>query len=466
MRGGSHENGADGASRVILVGRTGLDQSLRSRPEVELLRVKSTLEAIGELSMPIDELSPTRTAIVVGADVITDERAATEFARAARSVAPGVVLISSGELAGAEFDGGASTDEDVVRMLRFGSGKRGSPVARGGSEDRAPSAGRDATKPGGVESLIASILSGGPERTQTESRRGSSVAMQGQHAKAVQGPHDIRMVECLLRGHDVLEVGLELLRNRLGTSTLSFIPVSAATNGGAEAPGGAAPVAYGRALMGFLVAPGIETDALSPHASWLATWLRLRDQQSELRHAAFTDPTSGAWNRRYFDRFLASAIEDCRGSRRTLTLMVFDIDDFKQYNDNHGHGAGDEILSEIVRLMKSVVRPTDRVCRIGGDEFGVIFHEPDGPREANSRHPDSVCKIAQRFQQQVGRHRFPKLGSQAPGSLSISGGLATFPWDGSTAEQLLERADARALESKRTGKNALTLGPSAIRREE
>lgn len=453
-------------ARVILVGRTGLDQSLRTRPELELLRVRSTLEAIGELASPIDSESPLRTAIVVGEDASTDERDTSEFVRAARDVVPEVIVLGVGAAARGSriLDGAVSSDADLLRAL--GAGRASATrVAAANGDARS---GRDAetAPPTSVGSFISSVLKRSGAADALPSKPGDESRKAPAAPESLVTLHDARMVETVLRGGDVLDVALSLLRERLKTGTVSFVPLPAATNGDTSAPGGAAPVAYGRALMGFLVAPGIDSEALRPHAAWLAGWLRLRDQQSDLKQAAFTDPTTGAWNRRYFNRFLASAIEDCRATRRTLTLMVFDIDDFKKYNDQHGHGAGDEILFETVRLMKSVVRPSDRVCRIGGDEFAVIFHEPEGPREANSRHPDSVCKIAQRFQQQVGRHRFPKLGAEAPGSLSISGGLATFPWDGSTPEQLLERADERALESKRSGKNALTLGPSAIRRED
>jgi diguanylate cyclase (GGDEF)-like protein len=104
-----------------------------------------------------------------------------------------------------------------------------------------------------------------------------------------------------------------------------------------------------------------------------------------------------------------------------------------------------------------VVRPTDRVCRIGGDEFAVIFYEPKGPRESGSRHPQSIHAIADRFQSQIRGHKFPRL-QEAPGPLTVSGGLATYPWDGATAADLLAKADQLALESKRQGKNVITIG--------
>jgi len=143
--------------------------------------------------------------------------------------------------------------------------------------------------------------------------------------------------------------------------------------------------------------------------------------------------------------------------------MLFDVDNFKQYNDRHGHAAGDEILAETVRLMDSVIRPHDRVCRIGGDEFAVIFFEPTGPRDPGSKPPADVFALAERFQKQICQHHFPKLGREAPGTLTISGGLATFPWDAMTATDLIEHADQLAMRSKQLGKNALTLGPGAER---
>jgi len=208
-------------------------------------------------------------------------------------------------------------------------------------------------------------------------------------------------------------------------------------------------------------ATGPGASAIASLSAWLSAWVRLDAQHRELRHAAFTDALTGAWNRRYFERFMDAAIEQAREARRTVTLMVFDIDNFKQYNDAYGHGAGDEILSETVRLLSAVIRPTDRVCRVGGDEFAVIFYEPEGPRDATSSPPESIHDIAMRFQQQICSHKFPKLGEDAAGTLTISGGLATFPWDGHNAATLLERADQLSMASKRQGKNALTFGQGA-----
>ena len=213
--------------------------------------------------------------------------------------------------------------------------------------------------------------------------------------------------------------------------------------------------------LGRLRSRDLTAEQLAPHAAWLATWLTMRDQHAQLRDAAFTDPLTGAHNRRFFDNFMGVAMEQAIRRRQSLTIMMFDIDDFKVFNDTYGHSAGDEILIQTVKLLQSVIRPSDKVCRMGGDEFVVIFHEPTGPRDPASRPPTSVVGVARRFQDAIGAHKFPKLGRDAPATLTISGGLASFPWDGRTASDLLQRADELALQSKRTGKNCITFGPGA-----
>ncbi|MEM7623373.1 MAG: GGDEF domain-containing protein, partial [Planctomycetota bacterium] len=283
----------------------------------------------------------------------------------------------------------------------------------------------------------------------------------------------------------------KLIRARLGHAEVAFVPAVIDSTGNAEPvpaasartaiavdvcaepPGsGRHAAAAGSVLEGRLVLPaeavpqentGATRDAMAAHAAWLAAWMRLSGQNRALRRAAFTDPLTGAWNRRYSSRFLHAAVEKARVARRSLTVLYFDIDGFKRYNDDYGHAAGDEILVEVVRALRAVVRPSDRVCRVGGDEFVVIFYEPDGPRRVDSKPPESVYVLTKRVQQQIRERKFPKLGHEAAGRLTISGGLATYPWDGADAESLLHAADELAIRSKRQGKNAITLGPGAER---
>ncbi|MEX0741247.1 MAG: GGDEF domain-containing protein, partial [Phycisphaeraceae bacterium] len=222
------------------------------------------------------------------------------------------------------------------------------------------------------------------------------------------------------------------------------------------------------AATGIRFAKSRRKPALAAHAAWLARWLMLGRHLGQLNEMAMRDSLTQVWNRRYFEQTLRVLVDRARAERFRVTLMMFDIDDFKDYNDQYGHGAGDEILCETARLMQSVVRRQDVVARIGGDEFAVIFWDAEPPRggggaEGKSDHPVSVRRAAERFQKAVCEHRFPKLAEQAPATLTISGGLASFPWDGRTPEQLVKLADEMMFESKEQGKNAITFGPGALR---
>ncbi len=219
----------------------------------------------------------------------------------------------------------------------------------------------------------------------------------------------------------------------------------------------------GRFLGVLHAQPGVDAGTLQTWAQWMSRWLAVEAQHAGLWDLALRDELTGAWNRRYFHRFLETLLQRAASERFRVTLMLFDIDDFKQYNDRFGHAAGDDILREASRLMRSVVRTHDVVARIGGDEFAVIFWDAQGPRRPHSQHPNDVRQAAQRFQQAIRDSRFPRLLDQSRGTLTISGGLASFPWDGRTPNELMERADAMCLESKRQGKNALTFGPGACR---
>ncbi len=270
---------------------------------------------------------------------------------------------------------------------------------------------------------------------------------------------DTDLVEELLRGGGRLAP----LATRL-VAEQSGIPGIIWARGLGDVPPGhvIAPLHYLGHDHGVLHAPGpATTQALVPWAAWLARWIALEDQFEHLRTLSVKDELTGAWNRRYFDRFLARVLERATEGRQQVTLLVFDIDDFKLYNDQYGHAAGDEILREVAAMMRASVRDHDVVARIGGDEFAVIFWDAGERREAGSKHPGDVRAAAARFQKAITNHKFPKLGDQAAGHLSVSGGLAGFPWDGRSVQELVAFADAMAIRSKRAGKNAITFGPGA-----
>ena len=185
--------------------------------------------------------------------------------------------------------------------------------------------------------------------------------------------------------------------------------------------------------------------------------LAVASRTESLHKLAITDHLTQAYNRRYFyaivDRILAESAR--RG--KLATLLLYDIDNFKRYNDTYGHAAGDEILRETASLMRKITRNHDIIARIGGDEFAVLFWEPDKPRKPDSRPPEAAAVLADRFRQAIRTHEFPSLGPEATGALTISGGLAAFPEAGRTCRELLRAADAALKSVKTTGKDAISL---------
>jgi len=176
-----------------------------------------------------------------------------------------------------------------------------------------------------------------------------------------------------------------------------------------------------------------------------------------LHHLAITDHLTGAYNRRYFYHVTDQILARDRRRDSRETLLLFDIDDFKRYNDTYGHAAGDEILREIVRLIQRTTRNQDVVARIGGDEFAVLFWDIAEPRQPDSRPPEAATVMAERFRRVVKRHEFPSLGPEARGVLSISGGLASYPDGGRTCRELLSSADRALRDAKTSGKDSIRL---------
>ena len=214
--------------------------------------------------------------------------------------------------------------------------------------------------------------------------------------------------------------------------------------------------------------------------SWLYKFIgqvdsTLERRIKELEKLATEDDLTGLKNRRYIWEFARQILEHAKKESGRVTLLIFDIDNFKHYNDVYGHSAGDKILKQAAILMRRCCRAHDIVGRIGGDEFAVVFWDDpiskirnsipiqsgrNSRRKAGRDHPQEVIFIANRFRGELEKAEWSAAGGLGPkgeGVLTISGGLASFPRDGSTAQQLFQRADKALLEAKRSGKNRIYL---------
>ena len=196
------------------------------------------------------------------------------------------------------------------------------------------------------------------------------------------------------------------------------------------------------------------------------TDLQQTKKLEQLEELATTDELTGLKNRRYTWEFGKQIIELAEKNSAKVTLLIFDIDDFKRYNDTYGHSVGDEILKQASVLIKRCCRSHDIVSRVGGDEFAVIFwSQPKHDRNKSdlerrsvlAQPPQEAVVIAKRFISQLCKARFDSLGPEGKGTLTISGGLASFPRDASSIEQLFLEADKALLEAKRSGKNRIYL---------
>jgi PleD family two-component response regulator len=191
----------------------------------------------------------------------------------------------------------------------------------------------------------------------------------------------------------------------------------------------------------------------------------LHERHVALQRLAVTDELTGLANSRYFKQFLNQLVEKARIKRFLVTLFLFDIDNFKRYNDQYGHGVGDDILKQTANLMRRCVRDHDLVSRISGDEFAVVFWDKEGPRmprdpkpNATNRTPQEPQDILDRFRNLLSTQDYPGLGPLGKGCLTISGGIAVFPYDAQDVNHLIEAADRQLMfGAKRSGRNSIHL---------
>ncbi len=173
---------------------------------------------------------------------------------------------------------------------------------------------------------------------------------------------------------------------------------------------------------------------------------RLRDKVQQSIELAIVDPLTGLNNRRFLENHLAATLEQARARHKPVSLMILDIDHFKQVNDTYGHQAGDEVLKGFSERIRRIIRGGDLLCRMGGEEFVVVM--PNVPL-------DVAQKVAERARAAIEEAPFviDKAGRSIPITVSI--GLAERGRD-AQAEALYERADRALYRSKAEGRNRVT----------
>jgi diguanylate cyclase (GGDEF)-like protein len=218
----------------------------------------------------------------------------------------------------------------------------------------------------------------------------------------------------------------------------------------------AVPILGGRDVLGAICVTDKKGDrafdrsdvaALRTFAAGAALALdreRAADSAEAYAHAAAVDAVTGVFNRRYFQVRLDEELQRSRRHQIPLALLLIDVDDFKHVNDSYGHLAGDTVLRDLGEILRRSVRIFDVCARFGGEEFVIIMPGSSG---------DNARRISERIREHIEEYR-PSDRVLGALRVTVSVGLAVSS-SGSTASQLLERADRALYAAKHAGKNCI-----------
>jgi diguanylate cyclase (GGDEF)-like protein len=171
---------------------------------------------------------------------------------------------------------------------------------------------------------------------------------------------------------------------------------------------------------------------------------------TRMKISADVDGLTGVFNKRKMTQTLAECFHAAETSHKPLSVFLFDVDNFKHYNDTNGHPAGDALLKLLASLVQKTVRQDDIFGRFGGEEFLLIL--PDTPL------PGALA-AASKIRETIAGHRFPFGERQPLGLLSVSGGVAEYPGDALDGTRLLQAADEGLYGAKRQGRNRVLPAP-------
>lgn len=220
----------------------------------------------------------------------------------------------------------------------------------------------------------------------------------------------------------------------------------------------AVPLLVGGRAIGVLNAESTRLGAyregdvrtLSVVAQQAAVVLRSAKLQQETRRLAITDPLTGLHNRRYFVNQLDEHLARAERYGERLGLLLLDSDHLKAVNDQHGHHAGDRVLQKISAALRGILRDSDEVARIGGDEFAVLLLQADEPLAVG---------IARRLKQRLREAVLAAEGGEVI-AISCSVGIALFPDHAADSKALLRAADLALYNAKACGRNEISIAPA------
>jgi diguanylate cyclase (GGDEF)-like protein len=186
-----------------------------------------------------------------------------------------------------------------------------------------------------------------------------------------------------------------------------------------------------------------EVRLMSAVADQLAVAVSHAQLFSQVQHQAITDGLTGLYNHIYFKNRLSQELKRAQRKSTQCSLLMLDLDKLKQINDTYGHPVGDAAIRQVAAVLNSLLRSGDTAARYGGEEFAVIL--PETPLS-------EAILIADRLRRNVNRTAVPGLGF-----ISTSIGAATFPSQGTSLEDLIDKADRALYVAKRAGRNRVAV---------
>lgn len=172
---------------------------------------------------------------------------------------------------------------------------------------------------------------------------------------------------------------------------------------------------------------------------------KVAEHKTDTAQQLLIDELTGARNRLGFQNKFEEELFLAKRYQHPMSIVMFDIDDFKEKNDTYGHQAGDFVLVEIVKIVRANIRSIDFIARYGGEEFILVF--PETPSKA-------AFNLADRLRSIIMENDF-KYKDNINMEITISGGIATYPDNGSDSETLIKVADKKLYSAKKNGKNKI-----------
>lgn len=182
-------------------------------------------------------------------------------------------------------------------------------------------------------------------------------------------------------------------------------------------------------------------------ASQIALSLANLQLRESLREQSIRDPLTGLFNRRFLEESLERELQLAGRKQQQIAILFLDLDHFKRFNDTFGHDAGDMVLKSVADLLSDFFRTSDICCRYGGEEFAIIL--PESSAQDAAIRADALRSEIKRLQLQYRK--------QTLGPISLSAGVAAFPENALTSDELLRIADQCLYESKARGRDVVTV---------